>query len=90
KDAFLVDRNNWKYLIKTDEFNRTQLFNPVYLNMIPELEKLLPFADILKINISKLSNPEAVKVIDSAREKIQGKKAFLQTAFTRGSYDKGV
>lgn len=90
KKAILIDRKNWKYLIKTDEFNRTQLFNPVYLNMIPELEKFQNFADILKVNVSDLSDNEAFKVLDSLKEKLSGKKAFISTAFTRGSYEKGV
>lgn len=87
---YLKDRNNWNYLVSIDEFQRTRLFNPTPLNMIPELEKLKEIANILRINLSNISQKDSQSIVSSLQEKLCGGKGFSGMAFTRGSYEKGV
>lgn len=88
--SFLTDRNKWKYMIESDENRRTHLFNPMLMNMIPELEKLQELTQNIRIDISKIELETAKNVLTSLEEKLCGKKAFLDLPFTRGSYEKAV
>ncbi|MBI4052652.1 MAG: U32 family peptidase [Candidatus Diapherotrites archaeon] len=86
----LIDRNKWKYAVELDESERTHLYNPMAMNMVPELEKLEAIADVVRVDVGSVSGEDAEKIIASVKEKLGGGKGFADMPFTRASYEKAV
>lgn len=85
---YLRDRKNEEFLIKTDTFCRSHIFNFSPLNLINEMNEMENIgihsfrADFIDENYS-----ETMKIIKALKEKIWSENL---THFTRGHYRRGV
>ncbi len=90
KEYTLIDRMGFRYKVLLDERRLLRVYNPVPLDMLPELEKLAGVG-YLGIDLKAVTPAEAETALVFASAKIKGvehKRVFEK--FTRGHYEKDV
>ena len=90
KEYVLIDRMGFKYKVFLDERRLLRVYNPVPLDMLPELGKLGGFGHV-SIDLKAVNPQEAATALDFASAKARGveqKRAFEK--FTRGHYERDV
>jgi U32 family peptidase len=87
-DYVLKDRKEERFVLRTDKFCRSYIYNSVATNLIPHMEELKKL-DIssFRLDFVDESYEEALKIINAYK---QGKWQDEYTNFTRGHYKRGV
>lgn len=86
----IVDQNQWKYLVESDARDRLLMYNPLPLNMIPELKQFFPIADSVQVDVSKQPLDRSQEVLDGVVLALEGKKVLFHLPFTRGQFEHAV
>lgn len=87
---FITDKNEWRYLVESDARDRLHLYNPLPLNLIPEVASFYPVADSIQVDISKQDEKTARLVLEAIMDALNGKPVALDIPFTRGQFEKAV
>lgn len=84
----LKDRKNMDFLVKTDRFCRSHIYNPVPINLIDKIEELKGFgADSFRLDFIDEDYEKVISVLSVLKN-----KGLLDSTvdYTRGHYKRGV
>lgn len=84
----LKDRKNEEFILRTDKFCRSYIYNSAATNLIPHIEEIKRLGvDSFRIDFIDESYDQAIEVLNSYKE---GKWQGEYEGFTRGHYKRGV
>ncbi|MBU3195355.1 U32 family peptidase [Clostridium algidicarnis] len=84
----LRDRKNMDFLVKTDKFCRSHIYNTVPINLIDKIEELKGFgADSFRLDFIDEDYEKVISVLSTLKNK---KLLESMTDYTRGHYKRGV
>jgi putative protease len=90
KGSFVLsDRKNFVYNAHLSKDGLVRVYNPVPVDMLFELNRLLHFEKII-LDFSACEEKEILEVLDYAKKMAKGLKAKKESKFTRGHYDRPV
>ena len=84
----LTDRKDYRYRVRFEN-KLMKIYNPVPVDMLYELEKFNKFKNIA-IDLKETNTAEAIAILKFYVDKINGKKPYKKSKFTRGHFDKAV
>ncbi len=95
KDGVLVDKLGYEFPVKTDDKNRTHIFNSKKLSLYEEIGKIKNI-DVFRIDITDETLEEICAIIDGYRDRLDGSSRVEESlkspnpSFTKGHFRRGV